>query len=164
MSSHPLLVPSPYESYKLLWPGKTPLKDNNAKIAWELNFSHTSGLPPQSFKCTACMEFPVFFSDHYIKIPFWEWVEKHKELMFACWEMKEMGDSIKLIGATCTSVGKSGGKIYVCSFINCYLTCDILSFVWLYRTGILLLFNNKNQDQIYLQSSHFVLVITADGS
>ena len=70
MSSHPLLVPSPYESYKLLWPGKTPLKDNNAKIAWELNFSHTSGLPPQSFKCTACMEFPVFFSDHYIKNTF----------------------------------------------------------------------------------------------
>ena len=59
--------------------------------------------------------------------------------------------------------GKSGGKIFVCSFINCYLTCDILSFVWLYRKGILLLFNNKNQDQIYLQSSHFVLVFTADG-
>ena len=62
--------------------------------------------------------------------------------------------------------GKSGGKIYVhmytCSFINCYLTCDILSFVWIYRKGILLLFNHENQ--IYLQSSHFVPGITITSS
>ena len=46
VSSHPPRVPSPYESYKLLRPGKTPPKDNNAKIGCELKFNHITVVPP----------------------------------------------------------------------------------------------------------------------